>query len=274
MTANSTVIEAAKTAAAELIAEAEASVRTVPFLIEALKDHGISAGYIERALRLPFGSVKKWLAGEISPEELALLKIVCFFPRMLEVADADYDQSVASAALVATAGEMMLEEAKESAAKRKKEAAVVPETSEAPVTKDWVDALAPGDIFHEKNKRIQYTVVAINVGELRKLRISHGDNIVINVFPEFVRLRCTPGPIFDFGEMPVPDCSGCRLGPEMYSDWCRLACANHLRSELAIHVRCAKLASGCKPDTKEFYSEVADIIRAELDLRGEKHVGQ
>lgn len=116
-------VDAAKAEAARIVAEAEAAVAAVPEMLAELESAGASAVYIERALGLKVGTVAKWKRGEIPPEEMALLRIIHMFPRVLEVADHRFDAGVASAAVIAMAAEARLAEAKEKALERQKVAA-------------------------------------------------------------------------------------------------------------------------------------------------------
>lgn len=113
-------VNSAKAEAARIIAEAEAAVAAVPEMLAELESAGVSAAYIDRALGLKMGTVAKWRAGEIAPEEMALLRIIHMFPRILEVADHRFDSGVASAMVIAMAGEARLVEAKEKALDRRR----------------------------------------------------------------------------------------------------------------------------------------------------------
>lgn len=58
--------------------------------IDSINAKGITNTYFEKALRIPFGSLKKWRSGKILPEEIALLKIIDTFPYLLEIADNNF----------------------------------------------------------------------------------------------------------------------------------------------------------------------------------------
>lgn len=59
--------------------------------IQTLAKKGYSKTYIERALRLPFGTLEKWQSfQDIDPEGLVLFEILGTFPWLIDVADNNY----------------------------------------------------------------------------------------------------------------------------------------------------------------------------------------
>lgn len=65
-------------------------------LLEELNQSGITMTYFEKALRLPFRTTSRWKLGKISHSALALLRLIRFSPRLLEVADENFSpESVA-----------------------------------------------------------------------------------------------------------------------------------------------------------------------------------
>ena len=87
-------------------------------MLMSLRGYCASAAYIERVLGLEFGTVEKWEAGKrLTASELALLRLICVYPWMLDVADNRFDAGVANAYVVAAAGAEMLAAAKEKARK-------------------------------------------------------------------------------------------------------------------------------------------------------------
>ncbi len=192
-TKSPTVIEAAKSEAARLVAEAEAAVKSVPEMLASLEKNSVTPPYLMRALGLPFDSVDKWKRGDISSEELALLRIVYAFPWMVLVADHGFDKSVANASVIAAAGPAMLEKAV--VAWEERAAAVEKSAEKTETPKDWVDGLKPYDKLHEKEKGIEYTVTFIPGESGERFGLVHGGGIHIKVYPEFIREWCTFGPI-------------------------------------------------------------------------------
>ncbi len=72
-------------------------------ILEQLSAEGISAAYFERAMRLPSRTTARWKSGELSAAALALLRLVCTYPWLLEVSDADFESSVSKSKLLEAA---------------------------------------------------------------------------------------------------------------------------------------------------------------------------
>jgi len=70
------------------ITEAEAKSRQAAYeaLVQNLSLRNYAPPYIERVLRIPQGSIKRWKHG-CSPEAAALLMLVCMVPNVLEDLD-------------------------------------------------------------------------------------------------------------------------------------------------------------------------------------------
>lgn len=80
--ANDSIIE-------EALRENEAI--SVNLILDHLEAQGITMRYLERALRLPICITDKWKIGEsISPEVIALLRIIRTYPGILEVSDGNF----------------------------------------------------------------------------------------------------------------------------------------------------------------------------------------
>jgi hypothetical protein len=79
---------------------ARSNQAAVPVMIDGLNLKGITDAHFERVLRLSFGTVKGWrlltqrdrLPGEIQPVELALLRAVRMYPRILSIIDRSYNR--------------------------------------------------------------------------------------------------------------------------------------------------------------------------------------
>lgn len=184
------VVDAAKAEAARIVAEAEASVVAVPEMLFELEAVGATGVYIERALSLKIGTVAKWKLGEILPEEMALLRIIHMFPRILEVADHRFDSGVARAMVIAMAGEAMLAEAKRKATFKRVETSAVETVSATGAKKNWVDLLIVGDIFHEIKSGIEYTVTQAPDCNHQRIVVKCGtapELLDVSVFRETVR---------------------------------------------------------------------------------------
>lgn len=67
--------------------------RSVQNILEKFSVHNISMASIERALDLPQRTLIKWKSGKSKPSAagVALLRMVCTFPWLLEVADNNYE---------------------------------------------------------------------------------------------------------------------------------------------------------------------------------------
>ncbi|MDO8947343.1 MAG: hypothetical protein Q7U88_09310 [Desulfocapsaceae bacterium] len=72
------------------IAIDKANNMSAPTLMERLTHNGITMTYLEKALRLPFRTTSRWKRGKISHSALALLRLICVSPRLLEVADDNF----------------------------------------------------------------------------------------------------------------------------------------------------------------------------------------
>jgi len=79
----------------------------VNLLIDSLEDKKIAFSYLERALELPFGTTERWKEGNISSEELSLLKIIVMYPWIIEVADSNFNEKIANAKLVEEASKII-----------------------------------------------------------------------------------------------------------------------------------------------------------------------
>lgn len=79
----------------------------VNLLIDSLEDKKISFSYLERALELPFGTIQRWKEGDITPEEMTLLKIISVYPWIIQVADNQFNHKVANAVLVKEASKII-----------------------------------------------------------------------------------------------------------------------------------------------------------------------
>lgn len=67
-------------------------VQTLNSTIQSLAAKGYTKTYIEKALRLPFGTLNKWLSfQDIDPAGLVLFRILNVFPWMIDVADNNYE---------------------------------------------------------------------------------------------------------------------------------------------------------------------------------------
>jgi hypothetical protein len=82
---NSTINEALKKSTALSVSE----------MFEYLSKEGITAAYLERALRLPPRTTARWKGGNLSAAALALLRFVRTYPWLLAVADANFESSAA-----------------------------------------------------------------------------------------------------------------------------------------------------------------------------------
>jgi sensor c-di-GMP phosphodiesterase-like protein len=76
-------------------------------MINYLQEHDIKMAYLERALELPARTVNRWKTTDCSAAPLALLRIIRTYPWILEVADADYDESVSSSKLLEQAAKVL-----------------------------------------------------------------------------------------------------------------------------------------------------------------------
>lgn len=68
-------------------------------MLKYLEDMGLRRPYIERALRMPVGSINdRWLKDEreVDPVFVALLRLVRTYPWLLAVSDANFDEKVVS----------------------------------------------------------------------------------------------------------------------------------------------------------------------------------
>jgi hypothetical protein len=61
-------------------------------LFDDLAADGVTMSYFEKALRIPFRTTARWKRGEISQSALALLRIIRFSPRLLDVADDNFSE--------------------------------------------------------------------------------------------------------------------------------------------------------------------------------------
>lgn len=67
-----------------------ANIMSAPKILEQLAQNGITMTYLEKSLRLPFRTTSRWKRGEISHPALALLRLIHFSPKLLEVADDNF----------------------------------------------------------------------------------------------------------------------------------------------------------------------------------------
>lgn len=67
----------------------------MPKKLKALRDKGFSYPYMERCLRLPQGTMRKWEAdGKVPRDGKSLVEIITLFPWILELADDDFKDPV------------------------------------------------------------------------------------------------------------------------------------------------------------------------------------
>ncbi|MDD5275562.1 MAG: hypothetical protein PHR16_05725 [Methylovulum sp.] len=78
----------------------QAKRHSVCNIIDFLQDQNVKTAYLERALELPARTVNRWKTKEPSASGLALLRIIRTYPWILEVADADYDETVSRSKLL------------------------------------------------------------------------------------------------------------------------------------------------------------------------------
>lgn len=76
-------------------------------IIESLENQKIASSYLEYALQLPFGTVQRWKDGDVSSEEMILLKIIEVYPWIVVVADKQFDDKAANAAVVREASKII-----------------------------------------------------------------------------------------------------------------------------------------------------------------------
>lgn len=69
-------------------------------IIDDLEANGYKIVSMERALRLPFGTMKKWRAGKVEDVSLALLKLIKSMPWLINVADYNFSEEIAKKLLL------------------------------------------------------------------------------------------------------------------------------------------------------------------------------
>ncbi len=84
-----------------------AKKQSVIDMLDDLSDKSIKMSYMERALELPTRTIARWKGGDLSSSSLALLRIIRTYPWILEVADAQFDESIASSRLVQEAAHVL-----------------------------------------------------------------------------------------------------------------------------------------------------------------------
>lgn len=80
--------------------------KMMPKIIKALVLAGASPAYIERALELEFGSLKKWANGKFRNEDFALISIIASYPWLLEVADEQFRPMFAAGRMLIAADQV------------------------------------------------------------------------------------------------------------------------------------------------------------------------
>jgi hypothetical protein len=75
-----------------LQAIADSTRASIPVMVDILKGNGYTLVYCERALRIPFGSFKKWLEepGSMDPGAVVMLRMVATYPWLLQAADDNF----------------------------------------------------------------------------------------------------------------------------------------------------------------------------------------
>ena len=79
--------------------------KEVAEIVLELNAQGKRTTYIERALRLPFGTINEWCSGHCDEVDLALLRVIKCYPFMIEVADNNFDGEFVSIAILNEAAE-------------------------------------------------------------------------------------------------------------------------------------------------------------------------
>lgn len=77
-------------------------------LIASILSNKYSVAYVERALNLSCGTLKKWANGNHRPVDIALLKVISAFPWLIDVAAEGYKEEIAKKYVVAKGVEAFL----------------------------------------------------------------------------------------------------------------------------------------------------------------------
>lgn len=75
-------------------------------MVDFLQSQNVKTAYLERALELPARTVNRWKTKEPSASGLTLLRIIRTYPWILEVADADYDETFSRSKLMEQAAKV------------------------------------------------------------------------------------------------------------------------------------------------------------------------
>lgn len=73
-------------------ATVESTQASIPVMVDILKGNGYTLVYCERALRLPFGTFKKWVTdpAAMDPAAVVMLRMVATYPWLLQAADDNF----------------------------------------------------------------------------------------------------------------------------------------------------------------------------------------
>jgi hypothetical protein len=74
----------------------EAIEASIPLMLSRLEKAGLKNAYVERSFGLPQRTIARWKRGEQSSAMLALLRLLCTYPWLTEVADSGFDPSTAN----------------------------------------------------------------------------------------------------------------------------------------------------------------------------------
>lgn len=74
---------------------ADSTKASIPAMIAILEGNGYALVYCERALRIPFGSFKKWREdpGSMDPAAVVMLRMIATYPWLLQAADDNFKVS-------------------------------------------------------------------------------------------------------------------------------------------------------------------------------------
>jgi transcriptional regulator with XRE-family HTH domain len=75
--------------------------------IQFLSSLGLTMAYVERVLGLPRRTIMRWQAGEYSAAAIALLRIVCAYPWLLQVAENHFDERMSRKIIIEQAANVL-----------------------------------------------------------------------------------------------------------------------------------------------------------------------
>lgn len=87
-----------------------AKKQSISTMLDSLTEAGIKMAYMERALELAPRTIARWKTGGASAASIALLRIICTYPWIVDVADANFEARFALRRLIQEAASIFYHE--------------------------------------------------------------------------------------------------------------------------------------------------------------------